>query len=71
MCMKYKSCEHESIGHTILSMLRFCRAIKCCHVWHVEAARREESESTSHGLEHVLFLWVENSFDQSAQRRKR
>ena len=39
----------------MLSMLRFCRAIKYRSVWHVNAVRRLWPESTSRSLEQVLF----------------
>ena len=40
----------------MLSMLRFCRVVKCRSVWPVDAVRRLGIESTSRSLEHVLFL---------------
>ena len=45
----------RSLCHTILSMLRFCRAIKYRSVWHVDGVRRQGAESKSRSLEHVLF----------------
>ena len=63
----------------MLSMQRFCHAIKYRSVWHVDAMRRQGvakskrflAECTSHCSEHVLFLRVESSLGQSAQRWKR
>ena len=40
----------------MLSMLRFCRAIKHRSVWRVNGVRRPGAESTSSNLEQVLFL---------------
>ena len=45
-----------SLCHTMLSMLRFCRAIKHRSVWRVNGVRRPGAESTSSNLEQVLFL---------------
>ena len=39
----------------MLSMLLFCRAIKCRSLWHLNAVRRVEAEGMSRSLEHVLF----------------
>ena len=38
----------------MLSMLRFCRAIKYHSVWHVDTVRRLGPGTTSRSLEHVL-----------------
>ena len=43
-----------SLCYTMLSMLRFCRAIKYRSVWHVNAVRRPGAEIKSRSLEHVL-----------------
>ena len=57
-----------SLCHTMLSMLRFCRAIKYRGVWHVDVVRSQGAESTSHSVDHVLFLRV-NSTRLTNQRR--
>ena len=43
-----------SLRYTMLSMLRFCRAIKYRSVLHVNAVRRLGAEMKSRSLEHVL-----------------
>ena len=60
----------NSLFHATLSMLWFCHATKY-HMWHVDAVRHQGAESTLHSLEHVPFLQMESSLDQTAQRWKR
>ena len=52
----------------MLSVLRFCRAVKYRSVLHVNAVRDLGAESKTRGLEHVvLFLRVESLLGQSVQ----